>query len=60
MKIINIKEHKNGSATIIYTLNKYEHLLFQQLAKTRKKKLSKKFINSMILEAITNYLTKEN
>ncbi|MBU0581412.1 MAG: hypothetical protein KKA19_09580 [Candidatus Margulisbacteria bacterium] len=56
MKILKVKESKNGSAELIYALSKDERLLFAYIAKCRKQKCNNKFINDCILEAIKNYL----
>jgi hypothetical protein len=59
MKVISIKEQKDGSALLTYSLNDNENLIFKQLAKKRKKKYSNQFINSQILVAIKKYIKED-
>jgi hypothetical protein len=59
MKVISIKEQKDGSAIMTYSLNDNEKLIFKQLAKKRKKKYSNQFINSQILVAIKKYIKED-
>jgi len=59
MRVISIKENKNGSATIVYELNDSDQSILKSVAKKRHKKYDNKFINSCILTGIKNYI-KEN
>jgi hypothetical protein len=57
MKILKIKEQKDGSAIIDYEITKEEEKVIKQI--TRVKKLTKKIINKFVLEAITKYLMEK-
>jgi len=59
MKVLKIKENKDGSATISYELNADDEYVLRALAKSKKKRYTKKFINDCILEGITNMLKEE-
>jgi hypothetical protein len=59
MKILSIKERKDGSADMVYELNKSDEKLFRQMAKQNKVRFSKKFCNQLILNALQNYIGKE-
>jgi len=52
MKVIKIKEHKNGSATMTYELSDIDTAFFKELAKKRKKKFNITFINKEVLKAL--------
>jgi len=58
MKIISIKERKDGSADMVYELNKKDVTLFQKLAKESKVRFSKKFCNQLILNALVKYVKR--
>jgi hypothetical protein len=51
MKILKIKEHKNGASTISYSLTKKEKDLIKAILKV--KTLTTKIINQFILQALT-------
>jgi hypothetical protein len=59
MKVLKIKENKDGSATVTYELDKQEEIILRQHAENRGKKYSKKFVNDCILEGIINMLREE-
>ena len=52
MKVIKIKTHRNGSATMTYELNNVDTAFFKELAKKRKKKFNITFINKEVLKAL--------
>lgn len=60
MKILNIKENKDGSAYLEIELNKINEEQLREIAKLKKKKYNNEFINKILLETIKNYLRKEN
>ena len=49
MKVIKIKEHKDGSATMTYELGITDFEFFKELAKKKKKKFDKTCINKQVL-----------
>lgn len=52
MKILRIKENKDGSATIQFELNQYELDLLKSVAKERGVRNTKKFRETIIKEAL--------
>jgi hypothetical protein len=52
MKILRIKENKNGSADMTYQLSIAEVKVFKRIAKEQGKKYTDKFVNSIILKGI--------
>lgn len=54
MNIIKIKENKDGSITIDYELNAKDIAILKKVAKDRKRRYTKKFINKFMLEALNN------
>ena len=63
MVIVEIKENKDGSANMIYELDMKEISYFKDLAKEKKVKFNKDFINKTILmvlhQQIENDLEKD-
>ena len=61
MKIVSVKEKKDGNATLEFTLSKEDESALKKVAKIRGVKYTKKFAKERILEAIETYVTsKEN
>jgi len=57
MKILAVKERKDGSASLTFSLHKKDEAILKKIAIIRKSKYTKKFAREAILEAITNYVT---
>lgn len=59
MKILKIKEQKDGSAIMTYQLNAREIECFKTAARIKHKKFCKAFINKCMLEAIEHEIQRE-
>ena len=59
MKFTCIKENKDGSAKFEMELNKKDEELYRDIAKSRGRNYTKKFIKDLTLEALRDAL-KEN
>lgn len=60
MKILNIKENKDGSALFDIELSKQDEDKFKEIARLKKRKYDNEFIKRTILKALKNYVNKEN
>jgi len=56
MKILKIKDNKDGSADVTYEFDNKELALFKYSAKIKHKKFDKKFIKDSILKSIKQYV----
>jgi len=56
MKIIKIKDNKDGSVNVTYEFDNKELALLRFSAKIKHKKFDKKFIKDSILKAIEQYI----
>jgi len=56
MKILSLKERKDGSANMTYQLSKKDEILFRKAAEYAKVRYSKKFANQLILNALELFL----
>jgi hypothetical protein len=59
MKVISLKERKDGSATMTYELTKREENMFKKHAEKKNKIFSRRFINSEILNALKEAMKLE-
>jgi hypothetical protein len=59
MQILEVKEHKDGSATMTYTISTKEVEMFKEMAKQQKKMYSTRFVNSSILKALREAMELE-
>jgi len=58
MEIVKIKNNKDGSALVSIILTEQEEERFKEIAKTRKKKFSKKFIETYLIEMLHKEINK--
>jgi hypothetical protein len=59
MKILQIKEQKDGNAILEFSLSKEDEIALKQVAKIRGVRYSKKFATERILEGIESYITSK-
>ena len=59
MKVLRIREQKDGGALMDFELSKKDETILRKIAKDRKKKYSNEFVNNIILTAIKNSIDKE-
>jgi len=60
MKVLKITENKDNSAAIDIELSSIDENKFKIIAKIKKQKYTKEFIEKTLLRAIKNYIKKEN
>ena len=56
MKVLNLKEYKNGSALMTFLFTKEEEEMFKVVAKYQHKRFDKFFIRKAILKALKRYV----
>jgi hypothetical protein len=59
MKVVSIKEQKDGSAIMTYDLDPSEIPLLKAEAKRQKKRFSTKFINEVVLSMLEEGMARE-
>jgi len=60
MKVLKIKEHKNGSADMTFELSSKDEILLKAQAKKQKKRYTQSFVKKFILSALMEGLSDEN
>lgn len=60
MKVLKIKEHKDGSADMTFELNSKDEAILRGLAKKQKKRYTPSFVKKYILSALMEGINDEN
>jgi hypothetical protein len=59
MKVVSLKENKDGSAMMTYDLEPTEVILLRAEAKRRGKRYTHKFVNEVVLQALEEGMKRD-